>query len=169
MNAVNGLPRIVIAGVGNEFGGDDPFGSELLKTLSRLDWPEGVRVADYGLRDVDLTYALAEDADVAIFLETVEGGNAGGAMQVLRAETDNLSVTDDRLAPRRGTALAERLVRMARALGGKVRDALLVECEKSPQKSGTAETARKVKSLVAGIRAGEMGRILPGNVDRGWQ
>jgi hydrogenase maturation protease len=157
-------PRIVIAGVGNVSAGIDPFATELVRALTHVKWPEGVRVADYGLRQVDLTYTLAEEADVAILLDTIPHGKAPGTMEVVRPDTDDLAHNSDKLTPRPGLSPAT-VVRMVRALGGKLRDTLLVECEPSPARSAAKEIARRVEALVNRIRAGEIGQLFPVNVD----
>jgi hydrogenase maturation protease len=46
--------RILVAGIGNIFFGDDAFGCEVAQELLRRDWPEGVRVEDFGIRSYDL-------------------------------------------------------------------------------------------------------------------
>ena len=43
-------PRILVAGIGNIFLGDDGFGVEVINRLSAHPLPAGVRVADFGIR-----------------------------------------------------------------------------------------------------------------------
>ncbi len=50
--------NILIAGPGNIFFGDDAFGCEVARRLAERSWPAGVRVADFGIRGIDLAYAL---------------------------------------------------------------------------------------------------------------
>ena len=50
--------RILIAGIGNVFLGDDGFGVEVVKRLAERELPEGVEVVDFGIRGLDLAYAL---------------------------------------------------------------------------------------------------------------
>ena len=52
------MKRILVAGIGNIFFGDDAFGCEVAKELAQKKLPEGVRVARFwnsqlrpGLRD----------------------------------------------------------------------------------------------------------------------
>ena len=53
--------RILIAGVGNIFFGDDAFGVEVVRRLAGRPLPEDVRLVDFGIRGIDLTNALRED------------------------------------------------------------------------------------------------------------
>ena len=51
---------ILVAGIGNIFMGDDGFGVEVAQRLAARPLPEGVLVADYGIRGYDLAYAMAD-------------------------------------------------------------------------------------------------------------
>ena len=55
--------RILVAGVGNIFLGDDGFGPEVVRYLARSPKPEGVRVVDYGIRGMHLAYDLLDGWD----------------------------------------------------------------------------------------------------------
>lgn len=48
-------PRVLVAGIGNIFMSDDAFGSEVARQLLAEAWPDGVTVADYGIRGVHLS------------------------------------------------------------------------------------------------------------------
>jgi hypothetical protein len=54
------VPRILIACVGNIFLGDDAFGGEVAPQLAHAVLPDGVEVRDFGIRGLDLRYALME-------------------------------------------------------------------------------------------------------------
>jgi hydrogenase maturation protease len=70
--------RLLIAGVGNIFLGDDGFGVEVASRLSSIDLPEWVDVVDYGIRGMHLAYDLAGGYNSAILLDaTARGGTAG--------------------------------------------------------------------------------------------
>jgi hydrogenase maturation protease len=53
--------RVLVAGIGNVFLGDDGFGVEVVRRLAGRELPEDVEVADFGIRGMDLIYALQED------------------------------------------------------------------------------------------------------------
>jgi hydrogenase maturation protease len=50
--------RVLVAGIGNVFLGDDGFGVEVVRRIQRGLVPAGVDVADYGIRGVHLAYDL---------------------------------------------------------------------------------------------------------------
>src|SRR6202046_976251 len=56
--AVDKLPSVLVAGIGNVFLGDDAFGVEVAKRLSTHALPKTVRVTDFGIRGYDLAYAF---------------------------------------------------------------------------------------------------------------
>ena len=58
---MNTCRRILVAGIGNIFWGDDAFGVEVAQRLAQRDWLDGVFVVDFGIRGLDLAYALLEN------------------------------------------------------------------------------------------------------------
>ena len=75
--------RVLVAGIGNLFLGDDAFGVEVLRRLSHRPLPEGVRAVDFGIRGVDLTYALLESWDAVVFVDATARGGEPGTLYVL--------------------------------------------------------------------------------------
>src|SRR5271165_333708 len=122
-------PRILVAGIGNIFLGDDAFGVEVVRRLSRRKLPDYVRVADYGIRGLDLAYALLDDYDAAILVDAASQGAEPGTLYVLEPETGEADGGPQ-------TALVEahgmnpmRVLEMVRAMGGRPRRVLVVGCE----------------------------------------
>src|SRR5689334_8572384 len=77
------VPRILVAGIGNIFLGDDAFGVEVAQRLARRAWPEGVRVVDFGIRGLDLAYALLDGYDAAILVDAAPRGGPPGSLYVI--------------------------------------------------------------------------------------
>ncbi len=63
--------KVLIAGIGNIFHGDDGFGSEVIRALNLVQFPGDVTVTDFGTRSYDLAYALADGYDVKILVDAV--------------------------------------------------------------------------------------------------
>jgi hydrogenase maturation protease len=78
--------RILIAGVGNIFLGDDGFGVEVAVALSRQQLPEGVSVKDFGIRGFDLAYALLDPWDAVIIVDALPRGEAAGTLYVVEPD-----------------------------------------------------------------------------------
>jgi hydrogenase maturation protease len=78
--------RILVAGVGNIFLGDDGFGVEVALALSRQQLPEGVSVKDFGIRGFDLAYALLDPWDAVIIVDALPRGQAAGTLYVVEPD-----------------------------------------------------------------------------------
>lgn len=159
-------PRILIAGVGNIFLGDDAFGVEVVRRLSGRPSPEGVRVVDFGIRGFDLTLALLEDYDVAILVDATPRGEPVGTLYVIEPEVIESGEPDP------GELLIDphamdpaKVLRLVAALGGRAKRLLLVGCEPEPLDSdddvvpglsepvqaAVDEAVRVIESLVSRI------------------
>jgi hydrogenase maturation protease len=78
------MTTTMVAGIGNIFLGDDAFGVELARRLTAETLPDGVKVADYGIRGMHLAYDLLEMApDTTILLDAVSRGGDPGTLYVL--------------------------------------------------------------------------------------
>jgi hydrogenase maturation protease len=75
--------KILVAGVGNVFLGDDGFGVAVAQRLAGSRLPAGVRVVDFGIRGVDLAYALLEAWDLVILVDAVHRGGSPGTLYLL--------------------------------------------------------------------------------------
>jgi hydrogenase maturation protease len=80
--------RILVAGIGNIFLSDDGFGCEVLRRLQAKPLPDGVRAVDFGIRGVDLTYALLESWDAVIFVDATPRGGEPGTLYVIEPRPD---------------------------------------------------------------------------------
>ena len=144
--------RVLVAGVGNVFLGDDAFGVEVVHELGRRPQPGGVRVADFGIRGLDLTYALLDGYEAAVIVDATPRGGAPGTLYVLEVE-----------APEGGGASVEghnldpvRVLRLAAALGSPVRRLFVVGCEPGPP---PAEIEEMVAGLSEPVRAAVAGAV----------
>lgn len=124
------LPRILVAGIGNIFLGDDAFGVEVAQRISMRELPENVRVVDFGIRGLDLAYALLDGYDVTILVDACPRGDAAGTLYVVEPELDELNPTDGAAPIVEAHSMNPvNVLRMAKAMGGKLNRVLLVGCE----------------------------------------
>src|SRR5262245_53758102 len=121
-------PRVLVACVGNIFLGDDGFGVEVGLRLARRPQPEGVKVVDFGIRGIDLTYALMDDYEAVVLVDAAPRGGAPGALYVLEPEPGGPAGVEGLLIEPHALNPA-RVLRLAAALGGPTRRVLLVGCE----------------------------------------
>lgn len=117
--------RILVVGVGNIFLGDDGFGVEVAARLARRPIPEGVRVADFGIRGVHLAYELLEGYDLVILVDTVDSGDAPGTVTVLEPDPDN----PGEVPPDAHDLDPVAVLGLLSDLGGSVGRLLVVGCE----------------------------------------
>jgi hydrogenase maturation protease len=138
-------PRILVAGIGNIFLGDDGFGCEVVRRLAAEAIPPGVKVIDYGIRGLDLAYALLESYDAVIFVDAIARGNVAGTIYLL--EPSGNARTGMPLDPHSMNPL--HLMAMARSLGEIPARIFIVGCE--PQDFGDEFEGRMgLSSVVAG-------------------
>jgi len=117
--------RVLVAGVGNVFLGDDGFGVEVVRRLAGRGLPESVEVADFGIRGMDLAYALQDDYDVVVFVDATPRGGEPGTVYLLEPEIEEdgaVSLDTHGMDP-------VRVIKLARALGAKPTRTLVVGCE----------------------------------------
>jgi hydrogenase maturation protease len=78
--------RMMIAGVGNIFLGDDGFGVEVARRLAAVGLPGWVRVADYGISGMHLAYDLAEGYETTILIDAAARGGEPGTVYVIEVD-----------------------------------------------------------------------------------
>ena len=130
--------RILIAGIGNIFRGDDAFGVEVANRLSVRALPEGVLVKDFGIRGFDLTFALLDGYDVTILIDATPRGGAPGTLYTIEpdlANLDGLNSQAPEVDPHGMNPV--RVLQMAQSMEGPIGRVLLVGCE--PETLGSEE------------------------------
>ena len=85
--------RILIAGIGNVFRADDGFGVEVARRLLEQPATPGVDVVDFGIRGVDLAYALMDGYDAVILVDALPRGGSPGTLSVLELDPRALDET----------------------------------------------------------------------------
>ncbi|MGI8858246.1 MAG: hydrogenase maturation protease [Thermomicrobiales bacterium] len=162
-------PRILVAGIGNIFLGDDAFGVEVAQLLARQTLPEGVRVVDFGIRGFDLAYALMDDYEAAILVDTMARGEAPGTLSII--EPDLAALPD---ADAQGIAMHSidplTVLVLMRTLGGQPPPVYVVGCEpltfgpeegqmglSAPVQASLVGATRMVHSLVERLLAADVG------------
>jgi len=127
-------PRILIAGVGNLFHGDDAFGSEVARRLIEIPMPREVRVIDFGIRGHDLAFALQDDYAAVILVDVIQRGSRPGDLVLIEPDV-RADATDDIMDTHAMHPL--RVLRMLHANGVKLPRLFLLGCE--PETFGPEE------------------------------
>jgi hydrogenase maturation protease len=148
--------RLLIAGIGNIFRGDDAFGCEVARLLSERALPAGVVVRDFGTRGFDLACALLDGYDGAVLLDAAARGRTPGTLYLIepaRAEA-RAAVDPHGLTP-------EHVLRLVAALGGEAPWVRVIGCEpgslgdedgatglSEPVRAAVAEAAQMAEELI---------------------
>ena len=127
MTAPRAAARVLVAGVGNIFCGDDGFGVEVVRRLAAQALPPGVQVVDFGLRSRHLAYELLERGDSpTILVDAMPRGGTPGTLYLVEPETDAVELR----SPADGHSVSpEAIIGLLRALGGSPGRLLVVGCE----------------------------------------
>ncbi len=117
--------RVLVAGIGNMFLGDDGFGPEVVRRLDPEGFGPGVRVVDYGIRGVHLAYDLLDGWDALVLVDAVPDRGSPGDVVVLElGPQDPPAPRLDAHAMDPGTVIASLA-----ALGGTLPPTVLVGCQ----------------------------------------
>ena len=81
-------PHILVAGIGNVFLADDGFGVAVSQQLANRPQRAGVDVRDFGIRGMDLAYAMQRDYDAVILIDAAQRGVAPGTLSIIDARVD---------------------------------------------------------------------------------
>jgi hydrogenase maturation protease len=128
--------RVLVAGIGNIFLADDGFGVEVAKALAERELPRGVEVKDFGIRGIDLMYALGEGYDVAIFVDAVPKGDTPGTLFVIEPE---LADNGDATVMNAHGLDPVKVLSLARQMGDVPERVLVVGCEPAVRMTGDEE------------------------------
>lgn len=122
------MKRVLVAGVGNVFLGDDAFGVEVVRELLRRPAEAHVTVRDFGTRGLDLAYTLVDGFDALLLIDSLQRGHAPGTLTVLEPDFEPRQPTEELLGPGHGVDPC-RVFGLVRALGGSVPTTRLLGCE----------------------------------------
>ena len=162
-------PRILVAGIGNIFLGDDAFGVEVARRLASHERSEEVRVVDFGIRGLDLTYALLDGYEAVILVDAAPLGKRPGTLYVLEPHGEGPPDMEGACPPIEMHNLdPAKVLRLAAALGGQVGRLLLVGCEPVPpdepeeMRDSLSEPVRAAVDLAVPLISSLVAKLLRG-------
>src|SRR4051794_31991740 len=80
--------KILVAGIGNIFLGDDGFGVAVAQHLIGRPHGEAVQVVDFGIRGYDLAFALMEPWERVILVDAVTRGGKPGTVYTIEPDLE---------------------------------------------------------------------------------
>jgi hydrogenase maturation protease len=158
--------RVLVAGVGNIFLGDDGFGVEVARRLALAELPDWVRVADYGTSGMHLAYDLADGYRTTILVDAAPRGGEPGTLTVLEVDREHRPELAAAGGPIEGSRMfdahgmqPEVVFGVLDMLGAEAGRILVVGCEPAsldhgiglsePVAAAVDEAVRVVQTLVA--------------------
>jgi hydrogenase maturation protease len=125
--------RVLVAGIGNIFFGDDGFGVEVAnRLLQRAEpAPAGVRITEFGIRGLHLAYELLDGYEVLVLIDALPIGDEPGTVALIEAELPDPPSAGDDIAPTVDAHSMDPQTVLASLahLGGSVDRVLVVACE----------------------------------------
>ncbi|XJF15830.1 hydrogenase maturation protease [Mycobacterium sp. AMU20-3851] len=142
--------KILVAGIGNIFLGDDGFGPEVLRHV-RPEWPQ-VHVVDYGIAGMHLAYDLLDEWDALVLVDALPDRGAPGTVHIFEPDHESRSTAAglDAHAMDPGTVFASLT-----ALGGTAPHTVVVGCQVGSTADGiglSAPVAAAVPGAVDAVR-----------------
>jgi hydrogenase maturation protease len=147
-------PRILVAGIGNIFLGDDAFGVETVVALLARPLPDGIVAKDFGTRGHDLAFAMGEGYDAVVFVDATPRGKAPGTLCLMELEMPGPE-TESAAALGGHSLEPVAVLQLAASLGTQVGRLFLVGCEPGvlEDEDGAMELSAPVRAAVAGAVA----------------
>jgi hydrogenase maturation protease len=152
--------RVLVAGIGNIFLSDDAFGVEVVNRIDATLMPDGVKVADFGIRGVHLSFELLDGYDALVLIDAMPLGEPPGTVAIFEPDVESIDPTS---ADAHSMSPAVVLGLLA-GLGGRLPRVLVVACEpltvdeglglSEPVASAVAPAIETVHRLVARICSG---------------
>ena len=145
--------RVLVAGIGNIFLGDDGFGVAVAQRLAGEDVPAGVRVADFGIRGVHLVYELLDGCDLFVLVDAAQRGCPPGTVTVLEVEPTDMA-SPSGVMDAHGLA-PDQVFAMLDSLGSRPWRSLVVACEPADVTAGMGLSDEVREALPHAVRAVE--------------
>jgi len=120
-------PKVLVAGIGNIFLGDDGFGVEVVKRMTAGELPADVRVADFGIRGLDLAYALQDGYETTILVDAYPHGQPPGTVSLIEPDLTRLAEREAAVDAHSMNPL--NVLRLAAAMNANLKRIFLVGCE----------------------------------------
>ena len=142
--------RMLVAGIGNIFLGDDGFGVEVAHRLAAEPLPDGVEVRDFGIRGLHLAYQMLDGGyDTTVFVDAVPRGGAPGSLYLIEPDLEGLPAE----AAADAHAMDPAAVLAAlKTLGGTAGRVLIVGCEPASVEEGMGLSVPVADAVSGAVR-----------------
>jgi hydrogenase maturation protease len=162
---MNADSRILVAGIGNIFFGDDAFGVEVIMQLTRFELPEQVVAVDFGIRSYDLAYAIMDGNAATILVDITARGEPPGTLYLMELDPEEIAKVEPQVPD--GHSLGPvQVLRLVQSLGGQAGRLYLVGCEPAvletedgwmglsePVQAAVPQAVEMIRNLVKRLRS----------------
>lgn len=146
----------MVAGVGNIFQRDDAFGCEVVRLLAEEakegQWPDGVEIADFGIRGIHLAYELLDGCDLLVLVDVAERGHEPGTVSVVEVGPEDDGPPAPSVMDAHGLAPDQVFATIA-SLGARPGRTLLVACEPADVSAGMGLSDRVREAIPYAVDA----------------
>jgi hydrogenase maturation protease len=164
------MRRVLIAGVGNIFHGDDGFGVAVAQELAGTQLPDGVQLCDYGVAGLHLAYQMLDGYDLVVIVDATQRGEAPGTLYLIEPGSRPAGAPEPVPMVDAHGMTPDAVLSLVPRLGGEVGRVLVVGCEPACLRPGIGLSAQVEDSVGRAARlvltligeAGEEGAVEPG-------
>jgi hydrogenase maturation protease len=157
------VKRILVAGIGNTWLGDDGFGSEVVKRLGSRDLPEGTVVLDFGTGGLDLAYEVMRGYDALVLADVSRQGGEPGTLYVMEALEDEVEAgIEDGQVLNPHAMDPQTVLRFVKTLGAWPGKVIVVACEPAEvgaMRIGLSEEVERAVDGAVGLVAEAIGEL----------
>lgn len=121
--------RVLLAGVGNIFLGDDGFGVEVARRMEDCDFHPDVFIKDFGIGSVHLAFELLNRYEVLVIIDAVQMGEKPGTVSLIEIDQEYLLSNESDMVADSHTMNPTNVIKMLSDFGGHVEKIYLVGCE----------------------------------------
>lgn len=126
------MTRILIAGIGNAWLGDDGFGGAVAERLEQRGLPEEAAVFDFGTGGLDLAYEVMRGYDALVLVDISRQGGEPGTLYVMEvAESDVEGGIEDGQTINPHGMDPRTVLRFVRSIGAWPGKVVVIACEPS--------------------------------------
>jgi hydrogenase maturation protease len=124
------MKRILIAGIGNAWLGDDGFGGAVVKRLEGRELPAGTVVLDFGTGGLDLAYEVMHGYDALVLIDVSRQGGEPGTLYVMEVAAQDVEAgIEDGQVLNPHAMDPQTVLRFVKTLGAWPGKVLVVACE----------------------------------------
>jgi hydrogenase maturation protease len=143
--------RVLVAGIGDVFFGDDGFGVAAAQQLAKRALPVELEIIDVGVRGLHLAFALLDPPGLLIVVKAVRRGDPPGTISVIGPGSADVAPA---MPDGHGVTVGGLFTSLA-SLGGSPPPTLVVGCE-----AETVEEGRGLSPAVAAAVSEAVGVVL---------